>query len=290
MKRYLYMVMVIAVAAGLGLALGGCGGGGGGDPAAAMDEAFSKSSDIKSLHAEFDMQMEINAEAEDVDPEVAKMLPLELKVSGNGDFDNNDPQDPQMKMTLSVSGLDGVAKSLAESAAGPAAAFIDPSMLTDYLSGIEMVQTGGKMYVKLAGDWYDLGSAQQAESYGGDVNCMRDAAAVKLVPSQVFSDIEEVSQEEIDGVSTRHYKAKVNTANLVNALTEMSSQCGQADTTGQLESGTASVEDSVKAADVEAWIDDDGYLRRLKVDMELDTSSLTVMAESLGTTTTQSPG
>ena len=141
----------------------------------------------------------------------------------------------------------------------------DPSlqMIVDGRSGLVMYMRS-PLFKTMAGDkWLKLDMAKLAKEKGFDLNSMMNANQAD--PSQSLqmlmasSDAHAVGYDRIRGVFTTHYTLKVDLAELAKGDDEYS---------GMLEELKQST--GVSSFPAEAWIDDKGRVRRMKIDMSLN--------------------
>jgi hypothetical protein len=83
----------------------------------------------------------------------------------------------------------------------------------------------------------------------------RDACDVTAVLDQVGDEVVELGREEIDGVGTTHYRAMVDPGDAAEALGLPASPSTSDD----------AVDDRFDEAVVDAWVDDDGIVRRVEI-------------------------
>lgn len=142
-------------------------------------------------------------------------------------------------------------------------------------SGAMEMFTDGKPWVKVQAD--ELVDA--ASSFGGSLQS--DPGAFLDLLTDVGGPVEELGDEVVRGVPTRHVAAEVVPAEALDALEgERADQLR-----GKLDDLGVSLDD-VQPIPVEAWIDADGYVRRLQVTVDL--GGLTdADAEGAGATVTQ---
>ena len=125
-------------------------------------------------------------------------------------------------------------------------------------SGLAEMFTDGKPWVKLQAD--ELGEA--AGSLGGTLQS--DPGAFLDLLTEVGGPIEELGDEVVRGVATRHIATEIVPADAVEAAEGERAEKLR----GKLEELGVSLDD-VQPIPVEAWIDADGYVRRLVVTVDL---------------------
>ena len=276
MKKVL--LLMVGAALLLSLLAMGCGSSGD-DPATTIDNAYKKSLDYKTVHEEYEMKIAIDGDASAIDESLAFLLPLDMTITGSADIDNSDKDDPKMQMSVSLEGLGDIIENAA--AAGGSEemeAVMGGGMFDTLFSNMEVRLVDRTLYLMMMGSWYEMDTQEMASQATGapedlDTSCAQDAMEEKLVPSAVLTDIEEIGDEDIDGESTRHFKAKVDIGKATDVMAEVARDCDQADAAGALEGGSSDLTEMFKTLDVEIWVDGDDNMRKLIVNMELDTAA-----------------
>ncbi len=288
MKRFTIILLVVSIMAAGAMALLaiGCGGGSNGDPAEVIDKAYAKSFDYDTLHSEYDVQLKVSGDVSTLSPELQGILPLELGISGSADVDNSDTENPKMQATVSLDGLNDIIQGMVGGmSANETEAAATANMVSSLFSNLEFKMVDKVFYVSMMGSWYEVDTNEVTSQVAGgadevDSKCVQDAIKEKVIPSAVLTGIEDVGSEDIDGEKTTHYKASVDMAKLVEATAEASRQCDQAETAGGLEGAKSQLNDMFKKMDVDMWIDGDNNVRKLKMDMEIDTAALSGMGDT----------
>ncbi|HET6657530.1 MAG TPA: LppX_LprAFG lipoprotein [Gaiellaceae bacterium] len=166
-----------------------------------------------------------------------------FEMSGTGEFDGEN-QRGQMTMTTSIAGQDLDMEMV----------YALPAIYVRYPPGLLPGMPAGKPWVKL--DLEKLG-----REAGLDLNQLMQVG--QSDPSQGLqflsgaSDVQSVGQEDVRGVPTTHYKGTVD----LQALAEKNPALK--DSVDQLiqQSGVTEVP-------IEVWIDDEGFVRRMKQSLE----------------------
>ncbi len=278
MKKVLWVILgAVAI---MSLLAAGCGSSSSEDPAERIDNAYKKAMDYKTVHENYEMTLTMDGDASAMGDEFAMLLPLELTISGEGDFDNSDKSNPAMQMTMAIEGMSDIIDNAMAASGGSAADMMDAGMFDDLFGDMEIKLVDNVLYMKLMGEWYESDTAELTSQAGGNVEevdtaCTQDAMQEKLVPSAMLSDIEEVGDEDVDGESTTHYKAKVDVGKITDVSTEIAKECNQEDAAAELETGGSQLSDMFETLDVELWIDGDDNVRKVKMDVDLDTGTLT---------------
>lgn len=281
MKRYL--ILIVGAAMVLSLLAAGCGGSE--DPATKIDNAYTNSLNYKTVHADYDVNLKVDGDASAIDESLASLLPLDLTVSGSGDVDNSDKENPKLQATVKIEGLaDIISNASAASGSDEMEAIVGSGMIETLLSDLEVKLIDKVFYLKIMGSWYEADTSELASEATGDTEdldttCFQDAMEEKLVPSAVLSDIEEAGDEDVDGESTKHYKAKVDVGKVTDVLAEIARDCDQAEAAGALEGGSSDLAAMFKTLDVDLWIDGDDNLRKMTLTVELDTAAISGMGD-----------
>ena len=234
MTRKLTLGLCALALALTGAACGDDGGSSGGAAGLnALTAAAEKATDAGSSRMTMDMTMSVDGQ--------------ELSVEGEGQFDY-DEQLGEMTMTVSGTGL--------------------PETQT-----MDIVVDDKYLYVKtppgLPGpEWSRMDMAGVAGSRG--------ASQFSQDPTQYLDflrgaggDIEEVGTEEIDGVTTTHYKADLT----FEAILEQAPEAEAEALRSQLE---ALGDETIPS---EVWIDEEGLPRRVKLTMHIEAEGQTVDME-----------
>jgi hypothetical protein len=263
-------------------------------PSETINDAMTKSQDVKSEHVDFDVNLKVSGDASALGAELAGILPLDLNFSGGADIDNNDPESPKAQGNLKLEGINDLLSSLAgASGESDAETQMGLNLIGGMISEIDFVLVDQTAYAKLAGSWYNLGDASEItdvagmsginlDTSGGDTKCLEDAMKdpSKFGADQVFSNISEESGEQIDGTDTRHFTADVDIDKTVNSLAAISRDCGNAEAAGGLEGGAGEITGLFRTLSVDMWIDKDNNLRQVKVTVDVDPQAVSDLAGS----------
>lgn len=216
----------------LTLAGGACGEKEGGSPESlnALTAAAEKATDAGSSAMRMDMTMSVDGQ--------------DLSMQGEGKFDY-DEQLGEMTMTISGSGL-------------PSSQSIDMIVDDRYLYMKTPAALGGGGWQRM--DMTVAVGSRGANQFGQDptqyLDFLRGAG----------EDIEEVGTEEIDGVTTTHYKAELS----FEAILDHAAESGEA-TDEEIEALRTQLEAlGDESMPSEVWIDDDGLPRRMKLAMSVE--------------------
>jgi hypothetical protein len=142
---------------------------------------------------------------------------------------------------------------------------VDPTMqmMMDGRSGLVMYMRS-PLFARVAGDrWIKLDMARLAQKQGVDLNTLMNANQAD--PSQTLAmlkasaDAHPIGYDHIRGVFTTHYKLDIDLERLAK---ENKSLRKMVDTVRQV-TGTTSYP-------AEAWVDDAGRVRRMKIDMSFN--------------------
>lgn len=269
-------------------------------PAELIDKSMQKSKDNKTMHADYDVKLDIKGDASALGPELEGMLPFSLGINGGVDIDDRSDK-TKAQGNIKFEGLDKVFQGLASAEGGlDAQTQLGVDMIGSWLSDMEFILLDDKMYIKMGGSWYetDAASAGSATGMGGltsgtsdlDQNCIQSAVQDpnKFGAGKIMTDIQEVGEEKINGTDTRHLKANLD---LDKTLTEMANilrECGDAESAGGLEAGKSELNKMFKSKSIEMWIDKDANLVQVKVDIELDPAAISETAGALSGADTSS--
>jgi hypothetical protein len=222
----------------------------------------------------------------------------------------------RMEMRLRIS-LPGVADRVEMTATGSADLVRKRQALTMDMSGllgalpaggsgipdasdlkVEAVIDGTDMYMRMpfltqmlpAGKtWISIDVADLAKGTGADFSSLlgrsyTDPSQYLAYLTSVTGPVEEVGTESVRGVETRHVRANLDLAKYVAGLDEKS-RVALAPAVDQFEQLIGTVKPVV-----DAWVDGDGFVRRIGLDMSMDLSAMTgasgVGAGALGMTMT----
>lgn len=153
----------------------------------------------------------------------------------------------------------------------------------------EMIVIGNDMYMKVGEmgelgpgiEWMKFSDPSLAESFSQSGGGMASGfEAQSMLNGMVGTDgaVEDLGTEEIDGVLTHHYKGTMSAANALSADESLTDQEKKA------------LEDSLGSTDTpyEVWIDEDGLVRKLKMESDASeyggtgTATVTLEIKDLG--------
>lgn len=298
--------VILALGALLTLALmvtviaSGCGGDSE-TPQQKVDKAIQKSKDIKKMHVDYDMNMEIKGDAKALGAQFEGLLPFSLGIKGAADVDNS--SDPAKgKGNISLDGLDKIFSSIAgASGSADAQTQLGLGMVSNMFKDMQFVLLDEKLYIQLAGTWYvtDANSAGSAAGLGSDVanstssidqacvtNAMADTS--KFGAAQIMTDVALVGTETQNGVEVSHIKANLDLDKALTSLAGVMRDCGGAESAGALEAGKSELNKMFKKKEIEMWIDKDSNMAQFKVTVELDPAAIADTAGSLSGSSTTS--
>jgi hypothetical protein len=234
MSCRLFLIPLLALALALAAA---CGGGAGGlSPQAIVSDAATKSEEAGSSRVDLELTM-------------SGFAPGELTIAGEG-VQDSEQQLARFTFDLSeISALTGGGVDLSE---------------------IEMVMAGSSLYIRLpflesAGlkPWVEIDLQKVGKEKGLDLPALQQLGQADPALTFAFlraagDDTEEVGEEEVRGVQTTQYKTTVD---LDRAAEQASAE--------QRAAIQALKEDTgLEVVPVNAWIDDDGLVRRIDFDYE----------------------
>jgi hypothetical protein len=232
MRRRLFLIPLLALALAAA-----CGGGAGGLSAQAIvSDAATKSQEAGSSRVDLELTM-------------AGFAPGELTIAGEG-VQDSEQQLARFTFDLSeISALTGGGVDLSE---------------------IEMVMAGSSLYIRLpflesAGlkPWVEIDLQKVGKEKGLDLPALQQLGQADPALTFAFlraagDDTEEVGEEEVRGVQTTQYRTTVD---LDRAAEQASAE--------QRAAIQALKEDTgLEVVPVNAWIDDDGLVRRIDFDYE----------------------
>jgi len=326
MKRITFLFMFVAsLLLAVGVVASGCGGSGGSSeaPNVLVDKAIQKNPDVKSGHIDYTINIEGAGDLSSLSGSSGGgSTSFKIGMTGGADFDNSNQAAPKAKGTITFTGLTDLINQMSQSSGSTAGLDLSSmsEQISSFLKDMEFVAVDNKVYLKLAGTWYDLGDASSASSdlsglgalggatgMGGisslgtttdaDTQCFENAMkdSSKFGSDKLFKNLTTVGSEKIDGTDTTHIKADVDLAKTVQTISDISKSCGQAEASGGLEGGSAQISKLFKTLTVEMWIDNDNMTRQVKITMEVDPAAVSDVASGLGgslgtDTTSATPG
>lgn len=228
--RKLTVGLVAALFAIAGIACGEEGGGGGGaEGANALAAAADNANEAGS--AAMSMTMKMSAAGQ------------EFTATGEGTFDFVDQLG---EMTMSMEG------------AGLPQGFEMDMIVEEQFAYIKMPADLG-----MGSGWYRMDMSSMAGVGAGGSQFSQDMSQyLDFLRGASEGEIEEVGTEEIDGVSTTHYKADLSFDKMLEQLPESEVE--------QFESQMEALGGSVESIPAEVWIDEDGLPRRMKMLMSIE--------------------
>jgi hypothetical protein len=227
--------------------LAGCGGGSDEDAKGALEAAAKKTTGNQSGRVSIDGTIGGTG------------LPDDARIRGSGVFDT---ATTRARIELDFSSFAALAPSQGIDAAD--------------LKG-EFIQDGSVMFMRLpvlqkrglTKEWLRVDAAELAKAQGLNVGSF--GQYTQFDPSQalkyllaVSGDVDEVGEEDVRGVGTTHYKAQVDLEKVVDVLPK-----------GQREQARQTIEQLTKQVGeseipIEVWIDDDGLVRRERIDYGIE--------------------
>lgn len=232
--RKLTVGLFAALFALAGSACGEEGGGGGVAGLNALAAAAEKADDAGS--SAVTMTMSMNAAGQ------------EISIDAEGAFDFEE-QIGEMTMTMEGAGL-------------PEAIEID-MIVEDRYAYMRMPAELG-----MGEGWFrmDMSSMPGVGANGANQFSQDPSQYLDFLRGASEGEIEEVGTEDIDGVSTTHYKAELSFDKILE-------QAPDQEAVEELEAQLDSLGSDLESVPCEVWIDEDGLPRRMKMSMEFDVGS-----------------
>ncbi len=285
MKRLVFLLLGAVLLAATVAA--GCGSSAPGD---AINKAIQNNSTIKTGHVDYNLVLDIQGDASALGPQYAALLPLHLTVDGGVDVDQSNQSNIKAQGDIKLGGLDKVISGLAQ--AGGASGMesqLGATIASSLASDIQFAMLDNVLYVKLAGSWYQMpvptGSAAGAMTTTTPANssCYENALkdSSKFGSGTIFKDLTDAGTESIDGVNTHHYTASINFDTLLTQMANTSRDCGNASAAGGLEAAKGEIGNVFKTASVDMWVGDDNYFHQVKLNLQLDPSTVSGLLGSL---------
>ncbi len=203
-----------------------------------LTKAIQKLNSSKSYHMAFDATVSLTGDKHQAAKQnltLSAILPMKLKASGRADKDARDPSDLKFKITnLKFNGLDKLMQDIGSAQGGSAAGnAITSSMINQFFSNMEFSFIKDTFYMKFVGSWFKLSPADMPSTNNVDFSCiMRQAAAGSnsfYEDASAFKNLQQTGEETIDGVSTKHFKMGLNSANMVGQLNQLNDKMGKCD-------------------------------------------------------------
>ncbi|MCL4473880.1 MAG: hypothetical protein M1455_08070 [Actinobacteria bacterium] len=255
--------------------------------AEALDKATVQFSSAKSYHMQMNGALELTSTGPVSDKDLAGLIPMKLTVSGQADMDLRDPANVRMKMyDLNINGLEDVITRSKGAGGNEAQRALSAGMMTQMLKGMELVVIKDTFYMKMAGSWFSMSPGDIPNSSGMDFSCLYEAgpgegAQVNSLTGDSFKDIEELPAEDIDGVSTRHFRATLDGSRMADKLDESYAKmqkCGFSQPGPSVGADGYSDIDQVKKLyttmydkmQIEYWVDGDMQVRRMAGSMSFN--------------------
>lgn len=250
----------VAAMVAVPLLLAACGDGSGSSTTSTSVNAAQSSSsspggapatDIGSAQPGQDVDTAAFVEAVNKGTAAAKTYAMQMKMDTSGDqsgtitmdgeADVSDQANPKMKMTMEIPGAGGA------SSAG----------------SIEMLLIDKAMFMKMpgsAGKYFTTSVAEMAKLSGQDLTqAMNPTAQLETMKSSI-KKVTYVGEEDLDGVTTRHYKALIDTAKVAPSGTATSLP------------SSASLPAEMP---YEMWLDDEHRTRKFTMNMAVGTTNIT---------------
>lgn len=293
-KFFLAMGTLLIMALMFMVVASGCGEESSQTPSEKIDSAIQKQKDIKKVHVNYDMQIEIKGDAKALGSEFEGLLPFAMGIKGGADIDSSGDK-VKAKGNISLVGLEEIISGLAgASGEMDAETTLGLGMISSMFADMEFVLLDETLYLNLAGTWYgmDASSAGDVSGLGDmtdsassvDQECIENALSdtSKFGSTIIMSEITEVGTEQINGADAKHYKANLDLDKALTELANVSRDCGSAEGAGALEAGKSELNQMFRKKEIEMWIDKDNNLVGLKVTVELDPAAIADTADSLG--------
>lgn len=292
MGAMLIMAMLLAVVAS------GCG-----DttatqsPSEKIDSSIQKQKDIKSVHVDYDLQMEIKGDATALGEEFAGLMPFALGVKGGADVDNKGDK-VKAKGNITLVGLEDIISGLAGSSGEmDAETTLGLGMISSMFADMQFVVLDEKLYIKLAGSWYETDASSAGDVTGMsdvtdsadkiDQKCIENAMSdtSKFGANMIMTEITEVGSEKVNEVDAKHYRANLDLDKALTQLSTVMTDCGSAENADALETSKSELNKMLKKKEIDMWIDNDNNLVGLKITVELDPAAIADTADTLGSDT-----
>ncbi|MBI5871059.1 MAG: hypothetical protein HZB44_08945 [Actinobacteria bacterium] len=246
-----------------------------------------------SYRTRIDATIEVSGDASSFDPDFDALLPMKLGFGGQMDFDASDRDSIKARVyDLSVDGLTDMIRRAGEaSGESDMGAIMAAGMYSQMLSGMEVLAIKDTIYLHMGGAWFDFKLSDLPASDGADfskvdLNCLVAASLENQSTWDAeggLTDIQELDEEEIDGVKTRHLRASIDPEAILRQQDENTAaqdECGFGDLAqstrddayedGHEEDYKALIESISETAKFDFWIDEDNNLRQQRFDMEFD--------------------
>ena len=206
-------------------------------PAEAVAAASTTTADVRTARISFDAVMEISGLAE----------PINFTGEGAADFGSK-----QSRLTLDMSEFaEAFGGQLGDAAGWRGEAVYDEDVIYMRLPALTKLLPGAKR-------WLKVDETTLLEQGGTQFSSPDPVAFVQLLRA-AGRDVKVVGEEDVRGTSTTHYRATVDTDALPRAA--------PADARAELEAYARRLRAmGVETIPLEAWIDEDGVARRMRVE------------------------
>jgi len=195
-----------------------------------------------SYHTRLDATMEVSGGASAYDPDLNAALPLSLGFGSQMDLDTSNRDSIKLGVyDISVDGLtDMIRKAGEASGNSDVSDIMAAGMISQMFSGMEVILIKDTIYLQMSGAWFDvklsdLPVPEDADFSDADLNCL----IASILESEDtwdsgggLTDIQELDEEEIDGVKTRHITTSLDPETVLDQLdstTEIEKKCGFGD-------------------------------------------------------------
>ena len=242
------MVLLLAAL----LVLPACGGG---DSVAAdpVAEAATKTTEAGSSRVEFTMAMEAEGRS--------------FELRGDGVFDYTSPRG---RMTLDAGDLSELTGGKLGN--GRMEFVLDGSAY--YLKFPEAMQLAGRQWLKI--DLEEVAELTGAD-FGGLEQANQNPAQLMQFLRGASDDIEELGKEEVRGVETTRYRAKVDLEKAAEGGAEIGELSDEMREQLQAQIERMKAQTGLETLPVEVWVDEESLVRRMEMDV-----SFTVDGEQVG--------
>lgn len=297
MKRIASLLTGISLVFAMVVALGGCG-----ESKPSMTEVLDSSSkkmkEVKTARIDYDLDITMSGDFAGMssgmttgmmgtNEAMSSAMELSFGVSGSMDVDSTDPANTKARGNIELEGMEEMAEQLGalDSASG-AEATAGMDMITDMFAGMEMIIIGDKAYLKIQDTWYetDAGSASSLANVGAspgaltgsESDCVQkeSAAPDHFLFSGILENVQELSEEKIDGTDTRHFKATLDTGKLIDEMVEVLRDCNESESATALEESKSEMTDLFQTFEIELWVDKDNYTRQMRINLDMDLEEL----------------
>ena len=287
-KKKRLVILLLGAVLLAGVIAAGCGSSA---PSDAVNKAIQNSSTVKSEHADYNIVLDVTGDASALPAQYRGLLPLHLSIGGGADIDISGQNNPKAQGDVKLGGLDKIISSL-EQAQGTSSmeSQLGAGIVSSLASDIQFVMLNHTLYVKLAGNWYQeplpatpSGGSGALTTTSVNTSCysneFKDTS--KYGASTIFKDLTDAGTQTINGTSTHHYTANINFDALLTQLAGTARDCGNASAAGGLEAAKGEIGNVFKTASVDMWIGDDNNFHQIKLNLQLDPSTVADLLGSL---------